>query len=37
MYAMEEDASLFISNTTTPCDYNITKGVQNSDTTLEGK
>ena len=33
LYTMEEDASLFISNTTKPCDYNITKGVQNSDTT----
>ena len=28
---MEEDASLFTSDTATPCDYNITKGVQNSD------
>ena len=34
---MEEDASLFTSDTATPCDYNITKGVQNSDTILEGK
>ena len=34
---MEEDASSFTSDTTTPCDYNITKGVQNSDTILEGK
>ena len=34
---MEEDASLFTSNTTTPCDYNINKGVQNSDPTLQGK
>ena len=34
---MEEDASLFTSNTTTPCDYNITKVVQNSDTILKGK
>ena len=29
---MEEDASLFTSDTATPCDYNIIKGVQNSDT-----
>ena len=34
---MEEDASLFTSDTTTPCDYNITKGVKNSDTISEGK
>ena len=34
---MEEDASLFTSDTATPCDYNITRGVQNSDTILEGK
>ena len=34
---MEEDASIFTSDTTTPCDYNINKDVQNSDTTLEGK
>ena len=34
---MEEDASSFTSDTTTPCDYNITKGVQNSDTISEGK
>ena len=34
---MEEDASLFTSDTTTPCDYNITNSVQNSDTILEGK
>ena len=32
LYTMEEDASLFTSNTTTPCNYNITKVVQNSDT-----
>ena len=37
LYTMEEDAPLFTSDTTTPCDYNITKVVQNSDTTLEGK
>ena len=34
---MEEDASIFTSDTTTPCDYNITKGVQNSGTISEGK
>ena len=34
---MEEDASLFTSDTITPLDYNITRGVQNSDTILEGK
>ena len=37
LYTMEEDASLFTSDTTTPCDYDITKVVQNSDTILEGK
>ena len=34
---MEEDASIFTSDTATPCDYNITKEVQNSDTISEGK
>ena len=34
---MEEDASIFTSDTTTPCDYNVTKDVQNSDTISEGK
>ena len=34
---MEEDASLFTIDTTTPCDYNITNGVQNLDTISEGK
>ena len=34
---MEENASIFTSDTTTPCDYNITKGVQNSNTILDGK
>ena len=34
---MEEDASLFTSDTATRCDYNITNGVQNSDTILEDK
>ena len=37
LYTWEEDASLFTSNTATPCDYNITKGVPNSDTILENK
>ena len=37
LYTMEEDASLFTSDTTTPCDYNITKVVQNADTILGGK
>ena len=37
LHTMEEDASLFTSDTTTPCDYNITKFVQNSDTISEGK
>ena len=37
LYTWEEDASLFTTNTATPCDYNITKGVPNSDTILENK
>ena len=37
LYTMEEDASLFTSDTATPYDYNITNGVQNSDTILENK
>ena len=37
LYTMEEDASLFTSDTATPCDYNITNGVQNSDTISEDK
>ena len=37
LYTWEEDASLFTSDTTTPCDYNITNGVPNSDTILENK
>ena len=37
LYTMEEDASLFTSDTTTPCDYNITHGVQNLDTISEDK
>ena len=32
---MEEGASLLTSDTATPCDYNITNGVQNSDNFLE--
>ena len=34
---MEENASVFTRDTATPCDYNITKGKQNSDTILERK
>ena len=35
-YTLEEDASLFTSDTAMPCDYkNITYGVPNSDTILE--
>ena len=34
---MEENASIFTSDTATPCDYNITKRVQNSDIILEEK
>ena len=34
---MEEDASLFTSDTTTPCDFNMTKIEQNSDTILKRK
>ena len=37
LYTQEEDASLFTSDTTTPCDYNITEGVPNSDTFSENK
>ena len=37
LYTMEEDASLFTRDTAIPCDYNITNGVQNSDTILEDK
>ena len=32
---MEDDASLFTSDTATPCDYNITNSVQNLDTISE--
>ena len=34
---MEEDASLFTSDTATPSDYNITNSVQNLDIILEEK
>ena len=37
LYTMEEDASIFTSDITTPCDYNITKDVQNLHTISEGK
>ena len=37
LYTMEDDASLFTSDTATPCDYNITNGVQNSDIISEEK
>ena len=37
LYTQEVDASLFTTNTTTLCDYNITDDVLNSDTILESK
>ena len=37
LYTMEEDASLFTSNTATPCNYKIPNHVQNSDTISEDK
>ena len=37
LYTWEEDASLFTSETATPCDYNITNGVPNSETISENK
>ena len=37
LYTIEENASLFTSDTVTPCDYNITNGVQNSNTISEDK
>ena len=37
LYTMEEDASLFTSDTATPHDYNITSGVLNSNTISEDK
>ena len=35
LYTMEEDASLFSSDTATPCEYNITQLVQNSNSILD--
>ena len=35
LYTQEVDASLFTTDTTTPCDYNITEDVLNSDTIPE--
>ena len=37
MYTNEVDASLFTTDTTTPCDYNITDDIPNSDTIQESK
>ena len=37
LYTQEESASLFTTDTATPCDYNITEGVTNSDTISENK
>ena len=37
LYTLEENASIFISYTTTPCDYNITKAEKNLDTISKGK
>ena len=37
LYIWEEDASLFTTDTAALCDYNITKGVPNSNTILENK
>ena len=37
LYTVEEDASLFTSDTATPCDHNITNGVHISDTISEDK
>ena len=37
LYTQEVDASLFTTDTTTPCDYNITEDVLNSDTVPESK
>ena len=37
LYTMEEDASLFTSDTAAPCDFNITNSVQNSDIISEHK
>ena len=37
LYTQEEFASLFTTDTTIPCDYNITEGVLNLDIILESK
>ena len=37
LYTQEEVASLFTTDTTLPCDYNITEGVLNSDIISENK
>ena len=37
LHTQEEDTSLFTTNTTAPCDYNITEGVTNTDTISENK
>ena len=37
LYTQEVDISLFITNTTTPCDYNITEDVLHSDTIPQSK
>ena len=37
LYTIEEDVSLFTSDTTTPCEYNITEPIQTSHTILESK
>ena len=37
MYTQQEVASLFTTDTVLPCDFNITKGVLNSDIILENK
>ena len=37
MYTHEVDASLFTTDTATPCDYNITTNIPNSDTIKESK
>ena len=37
VYTHEVDASLFTMDTTTPCDYNITTDLLNSDNTRESK
>ena len=37
LYTQDEDASLSTTDTTLPCDYNITEGVLNSDIISENK